>query len=177
MPIKQQAPLEAAYSGGHIDQCRSYGAIEFLRHGFYKYVAPDGAGRRTSQLSWARFGLALGSSRFRSLGGGAAGKFEVSGSKFKVGDRGGRLPDRTPFSTGDWKVSGTRRQECRRYVAQAFQPAGSGDFSVAGASPQPAHTIKTSARMRPSGLAITKRTCRVRGFTAFIFGNHHLYER
>jgi hypothetical protein len=34
--------------------------------------------------------------------------------------------------TGDRKVPGTRRQECRRYVAQAFQPAGLGDFPVAG---------------------------------------------
>ena len=32
--------------------------------------------------------------------------------------------------TGDWKVARTRRQECLRYVAQAFQPAGSGDFPV-----------------------------------------------
>ena len=31
---------------------------------------------------------------------------------------------------GDWKVAGTRRQECLRHVAQAFQPAGSGDFPV-----------------------------------------------
>jgi hypothetical protein len=35
---------------------------------------------------------------------------------------------------GDWKVPRTRRQECRRYVAQAFQPAGPGDFPVACAS-------------------------------------------
>jgi len=31
---------------------------------------------------------------------------------------------------GDWKVAQTRGQECPRYVAQAFQPAGSGDFPV-----------------------------------------------
>ena len=35
-----------------------------------------------------------------------------------------------PGAPGDWKVARTRRQECRRYVAQAFQPAGSGDFPV-----------------------------------------------
>jgi hypothetical protein len=33
--------------------------------------------------------------------------------------------------TGDWKVPRTRRQECLRYVAQAFQPASSGDLPVA----------------------------------------------
>jgi hypothetical protein len=37
----------------------------------------------------------------------------------------------TQLLTGDWKVPGTRRQECLRHVAQAFQPAGSGDFPVA----------------------------------------------
>ena len=35
------------------------------------------------------------------------------------------------LKTGDKNVPGTRRQECLRYVAQAFQPAGSGDFPVA----------------------------------------------
>jgi len=33
--------------------------------------------------------------------------------------------------TGDRKVPRTRRQACRRHVARAFQPAGSGDFPVA----------------------------------------------
>src|SRR5208283_3052738 len=33
-------------------------------------------------------------------------------------------------ASGDWKVAKTRGQECPRYVAQAFQPAGSGDFPV-----------------------------------------------
>jgi hypothetical protein len=33
--------------------------------------------------------------------------------------------------SGDWKVPVTRRQECLRYVAQAFQPASAGDFPVA----------------------------------------------
>ena len=37
----------------------------------------------------------------------------------------------TRFKTGDWKVPGTRTLESVRYVAQAFQPAGSGDFPVA----------------------------------------------
>ena len=32
--------------------------------------------------------------------------------------------------TGDWKVARTRRQECLRYVAQAFLSAGSGDILV-----------------------------------------------
>src|ERR1700722_7174290 len=136
-PIKHQA-----HQGRHIldvasGHARSYGAMEFLNTGSTNMPRLTALNGGQVESSWARFGLALGSSRFRLLGGGAAGKFEVSGSKFKVGDRGGRLPDRTPFSTGDWKVSGTRRQECRRYVAQAFQPAGSGDFSVAGASPSP----------------------------------------
>jgi len=36
----------------------------------------------------------------------------------------------TQVLTGDWKVARTRRQECLRYVAQAFQPAGSGDILV-----------------------------------------------
>src|SRR6185369_27822 len=34
--------------------------------------------------------------------------------------------------TGGWKVARTRRQECLRYVAQAFQPAGCGNFPVPG---------------------------------------------
>ena len=34
----------------------------------------------------------------------------------------------TLFLIGDWKVPKTRRQECLRHVAQAFQPAGSGIF-------------------------------------------------
>ena len=51
----------------------------------------------------------------------------------------------TLFLTGDWKVPSTRRQECRRYVAQAFQPAGSGDFPVAGL----ALATKNSIKMRP----------------------------
>jgi len=34
----------------------------------------------------------------------------------------------TLFLIGDWKVPKTRRQECLRHVAQAFQPAGFGIF-------------------------------------------------
>src|ERR1700733_2612462 len=69
---------------------RSYGIFD---HGFYKYAAPNGAERRTSRVKLGAIrSLALGFSRFRSLGGGAAGKFEVSGSKFKVGDRGDACP-------------------------------------------------------------------------------------
>ena len=34
----------------------------------------------------------------------------------------------TLFLIGDRKVPKTRRQECLRHVAQAFQPAGSGIF-------------------------------------------------
>jgi len=52
----------------------------------------------------------------------------------------------THFKTGDWKVPRTRRQECRRYVAQAFQsrtpphPAASPNHqSVHPPIPPPAH--------------------------------------
>jgi len=38
----------------------------------------------------------------------------------------------TRFDPGGWKAAGTRRQECPRYVAQVFQPAGSGNFPVPG---------------------------------------------
>lgn len=37
---------------------------------------------------------------------------------------------KTGSDSGDSKVSRTRGQECPRYVAQAFQPAGSGDILV-----------------------------------------------
>ena len=41
------------------------------------------------------------------------------------------------LETGDKNVPGTRRQDCLRYVAQAFQPAGSGDFPVARSMSSP----------------------------------------
>ena len=42
--------------------------------------------------------------------------------------------------TGDRNVPRTRGPECPRYVAQAFQPAGSGDFPVARPTPTFNHT-------------------------------------
>ena len=57
--------------------------------------------------------------------------------------------------TGDWKVPGTRGQECPRYVAQAFQPAGSGDFPVARPSPALNHT-----QFRTNPFRLAKPLCR-----------------
>ena len=56
--------------------------------------------------------------------------------------RGVRLKVGEPeHGTGDRNVPGTRRQECRYHVAQAFQPAGKGDFPVARPSPAFNHTL------------------------------------
>ena len=55
----------------------------------------------------------------------------------------------TLFLTGDWKVPGTRTLESVRYVAQAFQPAGSGDFPVACSCLQP-NAFTNSVKMRRS---------------------------
>ena len=52
----------------------------------------------------------------------------------------------TLFLTGDWKVPRTRRQECRRYVAQAFQPP---------VSLRSIHQIKNSLKMRPIAGTLT----------------------
>ena len=54
--------------------------------------------------------------------------------------------------TGDRKVPRTRGQECPRYVAQAFQPAGSGDFPVARPHPH----LTTPVRSQPTAQPISK---------------------
>jgi hypothetical protein len=153
---------------------RSYGIFE---HGFYKYAAPNGAERRTSRV---KLGAIRSCARFLSLP--LAWRWrgrEVRSFRFKVQSR---RPWGTP-ARSDTILN--RRLESLRNPPTGMSALRSAGFPACGfrrlfsrrCLPQPAHTIKTSARMRPSGLAITKRTCRVRGFPAFIFANHHLYER
>ena len=59
----------------------------------------------------------------------------------------------TLFLIGDWKVPKTRRQECLRHVAQAFQPAGSGIFP--NASPRRAESAaQEQCQVAPSSFFI-----------------------
>src|SRR5262249_39392980 len=51
-------------------------------------------------------------------------------------------------ATGDWKVARTRRQECLRHAAQAFQPAGSGNFPVPGWSANEKYFSSPAKRLK-----------------------------
>jgi hypothetical protein len=124
MRLEEAAPLELGefFSVSFLQLCRSSGAGEIL------------------------FGFGF----YKDVAPPGLGKFFSVCLSVAEAGQAGCLP--YVDGCGDWKVPGTRRQECLRYVARAFQPAGSGDSPVAGRASFPSFPSvkKNSFRLPPA---------------------------